>query len=289
MLNVIAGIQAAAAENSLAPAIIGGQRALAYGELLDVIARASGYVADRGLASRARVALNIGDPIFRLVISLAAMHCGAIPLVVPDLRDLRRGADYDVILGADVLENPAERPDIVVGRKAIGAEGPPAPLRIFADRADNDPLFLFRAGEKSGRGALAVETRESLRRWTGEGEGGGLALGRVDRHVSTFSEAGRDGFALYLATLAAGAVFVRPRAQPLELLRATVSWGVTVLTSETSLLFDLVGLMEAMKVVCRSVRAVAVLGTAPPKSLVARIGGVFNERVAVRTLSPGNF
>jgi len=100
----------AAERNAAAPALITGARSISYGELLNMIARVSNHLLDRGLPSRAKLFINIGDPDLRLIVTIAALHAGLIPFALMDIGDLKDEVDHDVIVGAAVLQLPSWPP-----------------------------------------------------------------------------------------------------------------------------------------------------------------------------------
>src|SRR5262245_66251290 len=81
-------IRRRAAENPIAPALMGLAGRLTFGELVAAVTRVANHFDDRRLPRFGKVLLNVTNPDLRLVIFLAAIEYGLIPLLAqpPPLR-----------------------------------------------------------------------------------------------------------------------------------------------------------------------------------------------------------
>src|SRR4051812_34884111 len=100
MLSIVEGIRSAASRNAAALALVTGSRIITYRELLDLIARISNLLADRGLARLSKIFINIADPDLRVATMIASMHCGMIPFALLEVGDVKGEVDYDIVVGA---------------------------------------------------------------------------------------------------------------------------------------------------------------------------------------------
>ena len=164
MLSVVEGIAAAAGRNPAAPALITGNRSIAYGELLDALARVSNHFVGRGLPPRAKLFLNIGDPDLRLIVTIAAMHAGFIPFVLLEIGALAEQVDYDFVVGAAVPHLPDLACDLTIDQSVIGGKLSDGRLREFPEQPDDAILLIGATSGSTGRPKLLAETYGRFRR-----------------------------------------------------------------------------------------------------------------------------
>ena len=291
MLSVIQGIVVAAERNAAAPALITGARSISYGELLNMIARVSNHLLDRGLPSRAKLFINIGDPDLRLIVTIAALHAGLIPFALMDIGDLKDEVDHDAIVGAAVLQLPELAPDLVIDQSVLAGRLSDGKLRDLPDRPDGDILFVGSTTGTTGRAKLIAETWGSLRHKTvlrdlvpGVGDRAPPKFSGVscdDRILVTFGDVTYAGVSSALQVLSAGATSVRAARDSLECLKLINIFGVTAVGTTPGTLADLMDRMDEHRIRCQSVRRITLVGSLFDAVLVERIERHFEATIAV--------
>ena len=291
MLSVIAGIVAAAARNPAAPALITGRQSIAYGELLDAVARVSNYLVSRGLAPRSKLFLNIAAPDVRLIVTLAAMHAGFIPFVLLEIGDLAEQVDYDFVVGAAVPHLPDIAADVMIDQPAIAGKLSDGSLRDYPEPPDDAVVFVAATSGSTGRPKLVAETYLSFRvrsqqRGTVPGEGDlalepwyGLAHG--DRLLCTLGDATAAGLLAAVQVLAVGATLLRNNRDRRETIRAVNLYGVNRIKTTPGTLGELMDAMDGAGLTCPSVRRILLVGGLLDQPLLARIGQHFDAEVSI--------
>ena len=99
-----------------APALIAGGERLSHAALADAVARAAAYLAALGLHPGERVGLGLANSIERVILGLAAMWHGAVPVELPPA------------LPANVLAARVQR--FGLAASFVEADGPASPARI---------------------------------------------------------------------------------------------------------------------------------------------------------------
>src|SRR4051812_40370120 len=129
MLSLVEGIRAAAESNSLAPALVTRSRVISYGEFVELIARISNHLTDRGVRREAKLFLNIADADLRLVVMIAAMHAGMVPFTLLQLGEDRSDLDFDGVVGIGEPFLPDVAIDVMVDANVIGGPAGDPKLR----------------------------------------------------------------------------------------------------------------------------------------------------------------
>ena len=116
-----------AAQKPDAPALIAGGERLNYAALAEAAARGATYLATLGLRPGERVGLGLANSIERVILGLATMHLGAVPVELPPG------------LPQDVLAARVKR--FGLAASFVEADGPESPARIAVKLG-----FSWRAG-----------------------------------------------------------------------------------------------------------------------------------------------
>ena len=291
MLSFIEGIIVAAKRNGATPALITGNRSISYSELLDSIARISNHFASRGLAPRSKVFINIADPDLRLIVMIAAMHCGLIPFALLDIGDLKDEVDHDFVVGSAALQVPDLAPDIIVDQSVMAGRLSDGVLRDFPDRSDDEILFIGSTTGSTGRRKLLAETSGSFRirsERTGLIPGVGIRGGHVplewtcdDRFLCTLGDVTYAGVSTVLSALTAGGTNVRMSRDPLDSLRLINLFGVTWILTTPGTIAELMDRMDEHGLHCPSVERIMLVGSLFGTPLVSRIEGHFDAEIYV--------
>jgi long-chain acyl-CoA synthetase len=315
LFEVIAGIRAAAKANSAAPALITGGRAISYGELIDMIARISNYLADRGLKPRAKVFINVADPDLRLIVMLSAIHCGLVPFALLDIGDLGPEVDYDYVIAAPAAQAPDLTADIVLDPSVLMGRLSDRTLREFGEPGDDAILFIGSTTGTTGRRKLIAETWGS---WRGKARQRGAVPGERDTAGPEWMRMARGArvlFALgdvtYIGVASAqhlltvGAAFVRMSRDRAECLASINTIGVTWITITPGILAELMNGMDSAGIACPSVKRILLVGMLFDRALVKRveehfpaadvvvsygtteIGGIATAKISSRTFEYG--
>ena len=290
MLSIVEGIAAASGRNPAAPALVTGNRSIAYGELLDALARISNHLASRDLPQRAKLFLNIGDPDLRLIVTIAALHAGFIPFVVLDIGALADQVDYDFVVGSAVPHLPDLACDLMIDQAALGDKLSDGMLRGFPEQPDDAILLIGATSGSTGRPKLVAQTYGCFRtrdRWRRSGHVGAtdpypwLRVSSGDRLVSTLGDVTFTGFVMAVQTLSQGAAFVRMSRDRHEMLKFINLYAVDSLRSAPGTLGELMDAMDATQASCPSVRKILVIGGLLAPQLLQRIEAHFAAEVAV--------
>ena len=105
-----------AQQKPAAPALIAGGEQLSYAALADTVTRAASYLASLGLQPGERIGLGLANTIERVILGLAAMWHGAVPVELPPA------------LSANVLAARVQR--FSLAASFVEADGPASPARI---------------------------------------------------------------------------------------------------------------------------------------------------------------
>lgn len=283
MLSVVEGIKAAAERNAFAPAMVTAARLVTFGELLQVVARVSNYLADRGIKPGTKVFLNIGDPDFRLSVMVACMHAGLVPFAFQDLAAAGADSDHDLVLGAEVLHGADPKPDLVIDQSVLTGRLVDGKLREFPDRGDDDLLFVTSTTGTTGSPKLVADTAGAY----GQRGGASLAtpalpagmLAAGDRVIFTLGDLSRYGVGLSLQALKVGAVLVRHLRDPAETLKVVNILGVTRLLTTPDTMGALMDRMDELPARCPSLRWIGLTGSLFHRSLVERLERMFPDAV----------
>ena len=151
MLSVVRGIAVAAERNSAAPALMTGNRIITFAELVDTVARISNHFVDRKLPERSKLFINVADPDLRLIVMIAAMHCGMVPFALLEIGDLKDEVDYDFIVGAAMPRVPSLTPDIMIDQAVLAGRLSDGKLREFEEPASASVRQRWQESARSKR------------------------------------------------------------------------------------------------------------------------------------------
>jgi acyl-coenzyme A synthetase/AMP-(fatty) acid ligase len=278
LLEVVKGIVAAVRRNNGAPALITGNRSIGYAELLEMVACVSNHLVDRGLTPGSKLFINVADPDLRLIVMIAAMHCGMIPFAILEIGDLAGQVDYDAVVGAPAQQVPDPPPDVTIDQAVFSGKLSDAALREFPDRPDDAILFVGATTGTTGQRKLVAATRGVFGRWahaqgehaTAERRPTLLRFGPDDRLMTTLGDVTYGGVGAALQSLTGGATFIRASRDRAECVRHIVLHGVNRLWTTGGTLGELMDSMDAQDIGCPSVKHIVLVGTLFGESLVAR-------------------
>ena len=277
MLSVIESIRAAAAENAVAPVVLGSGRYLSYGDFADKIARISNHFADRRIPPRSKVFLNFADPDLRLITILACLHYGLIPFILMDVKDVAAKVDHDFVIGSLRPFLPDMPLDLVIDQTVLEGRLADPTLRDFPALADDDVLYVgVTGGTTGGKKKLFVQRAGPFRIQALDGPAG-LDVTAGDRVAFTVGDMTKFGFSSSLRILQWGGVIVRRLPDPVETLKL---FNLVELTHLIATPIDMERLVDAMEqggIRCPSVRTIALTGGLFHKRLVERAERRFGD------------
>ena len=291
MLSVVEGIAVAAKRAPSAPALITGERMLAYGDLLDAVARISNHLVRRGIPPRSKLFLNIADPDLRLIVTIAAMHAGFIPFVLVEIGGLAGQVDHDYVIGGPVLQVPGLAADLTIDQSVFAVKLSDGTLREFPDQPDEAILFVCSTSGSTGLPKLIAEThggfrvRDRLRQWVaGDGDFAPqpwYGVVRGERQLSTLGDVTFAGVMAAIHTLSNGASFVRVSHDRGETLKIINLHRVDRIRTTPGILGEIIDAMERAGTGCPSVRRILLMGSLVDRPLLGRIRRHFTAEIAV--------
>jgi acyl-CoA synthetase (AMP-forming)/AMP-acid ligase II len=267
--SILDQIKQRAAENPTAPALIGLSGCITYGELVDGITKDANHFADRRLPHLGKALLNIAHPDYRLVIFLAAMEYGLIPMIA-QASTLRGNFDWDLAIATPEPISPDVPPDLLIDQDVFTGRFADGRPRTFGQRGDGDLAYVAETSGTTGRPKLVALTYEQFRK-------------RV--HIHRFSAADRVLYSMGAATttgigndtraLAVGAAVVHPSLDVAVSLRLINLYNVNYVGTTPAFIERALDLMELKNIQCRSVRSIRLTGATFTRDLLARIEGRF--------------
>ena len=267
-----------------APALIAGDERVSYGELARLIAGATVYLRQLGVAEGQAVGVFMGGTIDHVVLSLALTRIGAIafdlpPRLHPEDDAIRRWGLAPVFAAPDARLPRGARPDHIVGvgwRRTIA--GLPGDCR-----SRRDPREVLCVSLSSGSTGLPIAVPSNQREWRA----------RIDSAVQLFHPIftlrrppvflmlggmSFSGFFLLMACqlrIGGPVVLLADTRDPHELARAIAGWADAFLLTVPAFCHDLVALAPPSAPLFPAMRAL-IVGGAP---LAAEDKPVFLERL----------
>ena len=291
MLSFVRGIVVAAERNSAAPALITGNRIISFAELLDSVARISNFLVDRGLPKRSKLFINIADPDLRLIVMIAAMHCGMVPFALLEIGELKDEVDYDFIVGAAPLHLPALTPDVMIDQAVFAGRLSDGRLREFEDLTDSELLFIGSTTGTTGRPKLVAVTwgllrkdneRRSLQPGIGDqSEPAWMRVSNGQRSMMTLGDVTFAGVGLALLTLQSGATYVRASRDLTECVKLINAYSVTRLGATPGTLAEIMDRMDEHRIRCPSIQQIGLVGSLFDRALLKRVEEHFDAEVTV--------
>ncbi|MFO1183302.1 MAG: class I adenylate-forming enzyme family protein [Bauldia sp.] len=275
MLDVVAGIKAAAARNAYQPALITEGRAIGYGDLLAAVARVSNDLAARRLPPLTRAVLEIADPDLKVTVLVACLHAGLVPFALANPA-LRADLGPHIVI-ADAPPGAAAA-DIHLDPRLVEGRAGDSVLRELPDRSPSDPLFLGATSGTTGRPKLVAELR-------------GVHASRTDQAGMQYFEPGERvmfsvgaatvvGITFVLRMLSLGATNVR-QADPETSVRLINLTRVRHWRGTPGAIGDMMDAMEKAGAKCPTVRRMVLFGSLFPVALVERIERNFDAELVV--------
>ena len=133
--SLVDRIKQHADQSPIAPALTGLNGAMTYGLLYDNIAKVANHFDNLRLPRLGRALLNIANPDLRLIVFIAAIDYGLIPLVAhPDT--VKANFGWDLVVGGPEPIWPDVMPDILINPEILAGRFADARRRHFAERAD---------------------------------------------------------------------------------------------------------------------------------------------------------
>ena len=268
-----------------------GNRIITFAELLDTVARISNHFVDRKLPERSKLFINVADPDLRLIVMIAAMHCGMVPFALLEIGDLKDEVDYDFIVGAAMPRVPSLTPDIMIDQAVLAGHLSDGKLREFEEPADGEILFIGSTTGTTGRPKLIAVTWGVLRRSNerrglqpGLGDHGEPAWMRVSngqRSMMTLGDVTFAGVGLALLMLQAGATYVRSSRDLTECVKLVNAYSVTRLGATPGTLAEIMDRMDEHRIRCPSIRQIGLVGSLFDRALLQRVEEHFDAEVTV--------
>lgn len=290
MLDVVEAIAVAARRDAAVPALITGNRTIAFGELLDMVARISNHLA-RNLPPRAKLFLNIADPDLRLIVTIAAMHAGFSPFVLLDIGDLAGQVDYDFVIGAALPHLPNLVCDVTIDQAVLRGKLSDPTLQAFPEPPEDAIALIASTTGSTGRPKLVAFTHGCLR---ARNRIHGLVPGERyegpapwpqprprERIMATFGDVTYAGFAAAIQVLLIGLTNVRASRDWAETLALINRYGVDRLATTPGILSVLMDRMDESGTACPSIGNIVFAGSSVDETLAARVRERFGRDVVI--------
>jgi acyl-coenzyme A synthetase/AMP-(fatty) acid ligase len=271
-------IEQHARENPIAPALISIGGCITYGELADNIAKVANHFDNLRLPKLGRAMLNIAHPDLRLIVFIAALEYGLVPLVAqPDV--IKADFGWDLVIGSPEPMWPGLKADVTIDQAVFDGQNADAHRRVFAARADDALAFVSETSGTTGRPKLVAIAQGPYRdffanKWRRHFHPGG----RVSTSIGGWN---KYGIRLSTSVLADGAANVTLLLDIPSALSLINLFQTTYLLTTPIYIERMLDLMEMKNISCASVNEIQLTGATFDRDLLARIERGFSASIWV--------